>query len=187
MTISKKKYWVNISVEEFQEVRKNFLKSTEKNFDDFFADYENEKWRKIFMLEKNYINPVNKFNVKRFFDKSFINEICKEKIKNRENVVHFKSLQNSLNPKKDEITPEQIQNAKRQDMKQIIEWYWISVKQKFCKCPFHWDWSEKTWSLKVYSDNFFCHSCKVWWDTIRFVQKYEWIWFFDAVKKLNNI
>lgn len=180
-----KKYSVNISLAEFKEIWKSFLKSSAKDFDSFFALYENEKWGKIFKLEKNYVNPVNKFNVKRFFDKNFINEICQSKIKSREETSHFKSLQKSLIVNKDEITPEQIGIAKTRDMKEIVEWYWISVKQKFCKCPFHK--SDKTWSMKIYTDNFFCFGCQSWDSVLWFVMKYENLNFVEAVKKLNWI
>jgi len=55
-------------------------------------------------------------------------------------------------------------------MPQVLERYGIEAKKGFAVCPFH---NEKTASLKVYSDGFYCFGCGAGGDVISFVAKME--------------
>jgi len=55
-------------------------------------------------------------------------------------------------------------------MTQVLERYGIEVKKGFAVCPFH---SEKTASLKVYKDGFYCFGCGAGGDVVRFVSLME--------------
>lgn len=56
-------------------------------------------------------------------------------------------------------------------MRDVLNRYGIQVNNKgFCNCPFH---SEKTPSMKIYSDGFYCWGCHKGGDVIDFVQQME--------------
>lgn len=69
-------------------------------------------------------------------------------------------------------------------MRDIVERYGIKINSSgFCICPFH---SEKTASLKVYSDNFYCFGCHTHGDIFSFVQRMENCSFKEAYKILGG-
>lgn len=56
-------------------------------------------------------------------------------------------------------------------MRDVLNRYGIKVNNKgFCHCPFH---SEKTPSMKIYPDGFYCWGCNKGGDVIDFVQQME--------------
>lgn len=56
-------------------------------------------------------------------------------------------------------------------MRSVVERYGIKINRSgFCKCPFH---SERTASLKVYKDSFYCFGCGRHGDIFTFVQNAE--------------
>ncbi len=68
--------------------------------------------------------------------------------------------------------------------REALELYGIEVSSKgFALCPFH---SEKTASLKVYQDSFYCFGCGASGDVINLVQKLFGLKFGEAIKKLNT-
>lgn len=155
------------------------------SFQDLFDFYNIQKDIYIMNLEKKIIN-INQFTANNIFWKDCIKEICQEKIKNREETSHFINILKWFKNDED-ITQEHIQQAKQVNIEEIIQWYWIQIKNKFCKCPFHeWD---NTGSLKIYNNNnkFYCFGCWTWWDVIEFVRRYENIEFYNAIKKLIKL
>lgn len=56
-------------------------------------------------------------------------------------------------------------------MRSVVERYGIKINRGgFCKCPFH---SERTASLKVYKDSFYCFGCGRHGDIFTFAQNAE--------------
>ena len=53
----------------------------------------------------------------------------------------------------------------------------------YIPCPFH---SEKTASMRLYSDNFYCYGCGAGGDMIKFVQLYFNISFPQALVRINS-
>lgn len=76
-------------------------------------------------------------------------------------------------------------DIKRQyTMREIVERYGIRIDRKgFCKCPFH---NEKTGSMKIYKDSFYCFGCGQSGDIFTFVQKMDGISFKEAYKQLGG-
>ena len=65
------------------------------------------------------------------------------------------------------MTVDQIKSS--YSMRDIVERYGLKVNRAgFVRCPFH---NEKTASLKVYKDSFFCFGCGIDGDIFTFVQK----------------
>lgn len=87
--------------------------------------------------------------------------------------------------KKDEITDEDIANAKEVP---IAELYQGDLKHSFGKftglCPFH---SESTPSFTIFeeSNSYYCFGCNAWGDAIDFYRKINHINMVEAVKELN--
>ena len=68
-------------------------------------------------------------------------------------------------------------------MREAMELYGFEVSSKgFALCPFH---NEKTASLKVYSNSFYCFGCGANGDVISFIRKLLNLNFTDAIKRLN--
>lgn len=56
-------------------------------------------------------------------------------------------------------------------MSEVVRQYGIGIDRKgFCKCPFH---HEKTASMKIYKDSFFCFGCHESGDIFKFVQQMD--------------
>lgn len=69
-------------------------------------------------------------------------------------------------------------------MRDIVERYGIHINHSgFCLCPFH---SEKTASLKIYKDSFYCFGCHEHGDIFTFVQKMDNCSFKEAYKSLGG-
>lgn len=72
----------------------------------------------------------------------------------------------------------------RVTMRQVVEYYGHRIDRKgFICCPFH---SEKTASMKIYGDSFYCFGCGSHGDVIDFVAQEERISFQDACKVINE-
>lgn len=70
------------------------------------------------------------------------------------------------------------------DMRTIAEFYGLDINRSgFCKCPFH---SEKTPSMKLYKDSFYCYGCGIGGDSIKFVQLCFSLGFREAMLKIND-
>lgn len=55
-------------------------------------------------------------------------------------------------------------------MREVMEDSGIRINSKgFCNCPFH---SEKTASMKVYTDSYYCYGCGASGDIFTFLQRY---------------
>lgn len=67
-------------------------------------------------------------------------------------------------------------------MKDIINKYNIPVNRQMCNCPFHKD---KTASMKIYENTFYCFSCNRAGDLIQFVQYLFGLNFQEAMEKIN--
>ena len=67
-------------------------------------------------------------------------------------------------------------------MKDIINKYNIPVNRQMCNCPFHKD---KTASMKIYENTFYCFSCNRTGDLIQFVQYLFGLNFQEAMEKIN--
>ena len=72
----------------------------------------------------------------------------------------------------------------RVDMRSVASQYGFSPNRGgYICCPFH---SEKTASMKLYDDNFYCYGCGIGGDVISFVMKLFDLTAIEAVKKLNS-
>jgi len=69
-------------------------------------------------------------------------------------------------------------------MRDILARYGLEVRKGFTKCPFHK--GDRTASLKVYDNGFYCFGCGKGGDIIRFVQEYEGLNFRDACKWISG-
>ena len=68
-------------------------------------------------------------------------------------------------------------------MPAILERLNIPIKKSFCSCPLH---NEKTASMKVYPDGFYCFGCGQGGDVITFVRKYHNLSFKDACEWISG-
>lgn len=56
-------------------------------------------------------------------------------------------------------------------MRSVVERYGIQINRSgFCRCPFHF---EKTASMKIYKDSYYCYGCAAHGDVFTFVQNAE--------------
>lgn len=170
------------SKKDFQEMINNSMLVDENLI--LIKDEENCKMKLLENFSKKQ-NQINSFSLIWIFGKENILEIAKEKMRNREQTSKFSSILQALMWNKDKVTEEEIETAKNRDLRGIIQWYWFEIIQNKIKCPFHWNWEEKTPSLMIYQDNsFYCHWCWTWTDSIKFVMNYENLEFTETVKKL---
>jgi DNA primase len=77
------------------------------------------------------------------------------------------------------------QEIKQQySMRDIISRYGIKINNSgHCNCPFH---KEKTGSMKIYSDGYYCFGCGEGGDIFSFVQKMDNITFKEAFFELGG-
>lgn len=69
-------------------------------------------------------------------------------------------------------------------MREIVEQYGIKIDRKgFCCCPFH---KEKTASMKIYKDSYYCFGCGESGDIFSFVQKMDGVDFKTAFQNLGG-
>lgn len=69
-------------------------------------------------------------------------------------------------------------------MREIVEQYDIKIDRKgFCCCPFH---KEKTASMKIYKDSYYCFGCGESGDIFTFVQKMDDVDFKTAFRNLGG-
>lgn len=80
------------------------------------------------------------------------------------------------------MTKEEIK--KSVPMREIAERYGIKVNRNgFCRCIFH---NERTPSMKLYKDSFYCFSCQKSGDIFTFVQKMDGLSFKEAFSTLGG-
>lgn len=86
------------------------------------------------------------------------------------------------------VTKEQITRAKQVDFLELIERMEIPYKQESghvkVNCLFH---EERTASLAIYDDHYYCYSCSENGDIIDFIKHLYEISFENAVRHLNKI
>ena len=69
-------------------------------------------------------------------------------------------------------------------MPEVVRQYGIEINRSgFCRCPFH---TEKTASMKIYAQSFYCFSCGAGGDVIDFVRLYEHCDFKTAYSMLGG-
>lgn len=69
-------------------------------------------------------------------------------------------------------------------MEQVVGLYVNEpIKKHFISCPFH---NEKTPSLRIYENTFYCFGCGVGGDVIRFTRHYFNLSFMDAIHKIDS-
>lgn len=69
-------------------------------------------------------------------------------------------------------------------MAQVVDLYVHEpIKKQYIPCPFH---SDKTPSLRIYPESFYCFGCGVGGNVINFVRHYFDIGFMDAVRKIDS-
>lgn len=72
----------------------------------------------------------------------------------------------------------------RLDMRSVaVEYGFTPNRSDYIHCPFH---SEKTPSMRLYEQSFYCFGCGIGGDVIKFVMKLFELSAIDAVKKLNS-
>ena len=69
-------------------------------------------------------------------------------------------------------------------MLDILARYNIKVTRGFCQCPFHK--ADRTPSMKVYKDGFYCFGCGAGGDFIKFVQLHDNLSFEEACKFISG-
>lgn len=70
------------------------------------------------------------------------------------------------------------------NMKEALSFYGYEVNRSgYAACPFH---NERTASLKVYDDHFYCYGCGANGDIVEFVRGLYNLEFDAAIKKLND-
>lgn len=80
------------------------------------------------------------------------------------------------------MTTEEIKQSV--SMREVAERYGIKVNRNgFCKCIFH---NERTPSMKLYNDSFYCFSCQKSGDVFSFIQGMENVDFKTAFKMLGG-
>lgn len=81
------------------------------------------------------------------------------------------------------MTSEEIKQSKT--MAEVVREYGITIDRKgFVKCPFH---NEKTASMKIYKDSYYCFGCHESGDIFTFVQKMDNCDFKTAFISLGGI
>lgn len=69
-------------------------------------------------------------------------------------------------------------------MPEVVRQYGIEINRAgFCRCPFH---TEKTASMKIYAQSFYCFGCGAGGDVIDFVRLYERCDFKTAFRMLGG-
>lgn len=69
-------------------------------------------------------------------------------------------------------------------MPEVVRQYGIEINRAgFCRCPFH---KEKTASMKIYAQSFYCFGCGAGGDVIDFVRLYERCDFKTAFRMLGG-
>ena len=78
-----------------------------------------------------------------------------------------------------------VEEIKQQNsMRDVVVRYGIEVNRSgFCRCPFH---SERTASMKIYRDSFYCFGCHTGGDIFAFIQKIEGVDFKTAFESLGG-
>ena len=78
-----------------------------------------------------------------------------------------------------------IDDIKREHpMPEVVRRYGIEINRAgFCRCPFH---TEKTASMKIYAQSFYCFGCGAGGDVIDFVRLYERCDFKTAFRMLGG-
>ena len=89
----------------------------------------------------------------------------KKPIHRVERAINFKEVNSSLN------------------CEEVGRFLGLEVKKGFCKCPFH---SEKTGSMKLYQDGYYCFGCQVSGDSIDLVSGVLNVKPIEAVTMLND-
>lgn len=80
------------------------------------------------------------------------------------------------------MTTEEIKQSV--SIREVAERYGVKVNRNgFCKCIFH---NERTPSMKLYKDSFYCFSCQKSGDVFTFVQKMDGISFKEAFSVLGG-
>ena len=69
-------------------------------------------------------------------------------------------------------------------MADILSRYNLKIIRGFCKCPFHK--GDRTPSMKIYKNSFYCFGCGVGGDIITFVQQIENVSFEEACKIISG-
>ena len=69
-------------------------------------------------------------------------------------------------------------------MPEVVRQYGIEINRAgFCRCPFH---NERTASMKIYAQSFYCFGCGAGGDVIDFVRLYERCDFKTAFRMLGG-
>lgn len=81
------------------------------------------------------------------------------------------------------MTSEAVDLIKRSvSMRDVLQHYGLEVNRAgYCNCPFH---NEKTASMKVYDNGFFCFGCQTGGDVISFTMQYTGLDFKGACAEL---
>lgn len=87
------------------------------------------------------------------------------KIHRPERAVSFKEINNFLN------------------CEEVAGYLGLGLKRNFCKCPFH---NEKTASMKIYKDGYYCFGCQASGDSIDLASKVLNVKPIEAVANLNE-
>jgi len=153
----------------------------EKMTDEEVEDYLHFDFWKPYNERK--IRSYGLFEVINIF-KDDLYLICLDKIYKKEQVTKFKKILNQLKSNNDNEIRLKIEKARSVDMNFLVESMGYKPRMSFIKCLLHID---KTPSLKIYKNSWYCFSCNRGGDSIQFLMDMQHLSFKDAVEFLQNI
>ena len=159
--------------QEITEYRLDFLKNQKQELENHLKEgYQYNQEMKV-----KFFNPFQSFEWLRLVIMDLW-QLPKYERMLKKIVFEIRLLENRDLVQKNQITPEMIVRAKDYPFENLIK-----VSQKnFALCPFH---NEKTSSLYIKNNFYYCFGCNVSGDTIDFVMKTQNIDFIKAVQLLQ--
>ena len=100
-------------------------------------------------------------------------QTAKTDMEKKERLTHYKLFTGKLQS----IPPQKIEQARNYPIKDLL-----GTNKNIVQCPFH---DDKTASLNIKNNFYYCHACNISGDTINFVMKRDNLTFQEAIFKLT--
>jgi len=117
---------------------------------------------------------VESYETKRLL---LVERLQKAKAENSPDIQNLLTQYKVFTGKLTSLTPEQIERARNYPLKDLLE-----TEKNITNCPFH---DDKTASLNIKNNFYFCHGCDAKGDTIKFLMQRDGSTFREAVVKLQ--
>ena len=111
-----------------------------------------------------------------------IYSIAYNHIYSKNNVKYWEGVLEAVRKQDDLKMRQKIERAREVPMEEVVRMFGYEPRMGFICCPFH---GEKTPSLKIYSNSWYCFGCNKGSSTIDFVMEHNNIDFKNAVEFLN--